>query len=145
MTRGDKCSDELTKRRFPRFAVLWWLDRYFGLTEKRTNLKQEILAGLTTFLTMAYIIFVQPAVLSQDFTGKPTGLDWGDYSESIPSFLIMVGIPLSYSIADGLALGFITYPIIKLLTGRGRQVSWLMYVMAILLLAYFIFFRAQLA
>lgn len=36
-----------------------------------------MLAGLTTFLTMAYIIFVQPAVLSADFAGQPTGMDFG--------------------------------------------------------------------
>jgi len=40
------------------------LDKYFGLREKQTNLKTEIIAGVTTFLTMAYIIFVNPAILS---------------------------------------------------------------------------------
>ena len=39
--------------------------------------KTEIVAGVTTFVTMAYIIFVQPAVLSTDFAGQPTGLDFG--------------------------------------------------------------------
>jgi adenine/guanine/hypoxanthine permease len=48
-------------------------------------------------------------------------IDWKDYTESIPAFLIIIGIPLSYSIADGLALGFITYPILKALSGRGRE------------------------
>jgi AGZA family xanthine/uracil permease-like MFS transporter len=38
-------------------------------------LRTEVIAGVTTFLTMSYIIFVQPAVLSTDFAGKPTGLD----------------------------------------------------------------------
>ena len=36
-------------------------------------LRTEVIAGVTTFLTMSYIIFVQPAVLSTDFAGKPTG------------------------------------------------------------------------
>ena len=40
------------------------LDRFFRLREHGTNVWTETLAGLTTFLTMAYIIFVQPAVLS---------------------------------------------------------------------------------
>lgn len=40
------------------------LTRFFALTENRTTVRTEVLAGLTTFLTMAYIIFVQPAVLS---------------------------------------------------------------------------------
>jgi hypothetical protein len=43
------------------------------------------------------------------------------------------------TIADGLALGFISYPIIKLLSGKGRTISWLMYVLALILVLYFIF------
>ena len=39
------------------------LDRVFKLTENRTNIRIEIAAGATTFLTMAYIIFVNPAIL----------------------------------------------------------------------------------
>ena len=68
-------------------------------------------------------------------------IDWPDYSESVPAFLTIVGIPLSYSIADGLALGFISYPVIKLLSGRGREVSWLMILLAVMLMLYFVFIR----
>jgi xanthine/uracil/vitamin C permease (AzgA family) len=63
-------------------------------------------------------------------------IDWKDYTESIPAFLIIIGIPLSYSIADGLSLGFISYPIIKALSGHGREVSWLTYLLALVLLLY---------
>ena len=70
-------------------------------------------------------------------------IDWKDYSESIPAFLTLIGIPLSYSIADGLALGFISYPIIKLCSGRGREVGWLTYVLAAVLLVYFAFVRSR--
>jgi adenine/guanine/hypoxanthine permease len=45
------------------------LEHYFGFTRLRTNWRTEILAGLTTFITMAYIIFVNPAILSE--TGMP--------------------------------------------------------------------------
>jgi AGZA family xanthine/uracil permease-like MFS transporter len=71
-------------------------------------------------------------------------IDWDDPSEAVPVFLTVVGIPLAYSIADGLALGFVAYPIVKLLAGRGRQVGWLAYVMAALLVAYFLFVRNHL-
>ena len=67
-----------------------------------------------------------------------TKIDWDNYAESMPAFLIIVGIPLTFSIADGLALGFIAYPIVKLLAGQGRDVKWLMYVMAVVLVAYFV-------
>jgi AGZA family xanthine/uracil permease-like MFS transporter len=56
---------------------------------------------------------------------------------------MIIGIPLSYSIADGLALGFISYPVIKLLSGKGRQVGWVMYLICVMLLIYFIVFRAR--
>src|SRR5207244_4711891 len=52
-------------------------------------------------------------------------LAWKDYTESIQAFMIIIGIPLSYSIADGLALGFISYAIIKAFSGRSREISWL--------------------
>ena len=70
-------------------------------------------------------------------------IDWNDYSECIPAFLTLIGIPLTFSIADGLALGFISYPIIKLLSGKGKEVKWLMYVLAVILIIYFIFVRAR--
>jgi AGZA family xanthine/uracil permease-like MFS transporter len=69
---------------------------------------------------------------------------WDDPSEAIPVFLTVVGIPLSYSIADGLALGFVSYPAVKLLGGRGRDVGWLTYVMGALLVAYLLFVRSRL-
>ena len=72
-----------------------------------------------------------------------TKIDWSDYTEVMPAFLIIIGIPLTYSIADGLALGFIAYPIIKLIAGQGREVKWLMYLMALVLVAYFLFVRVQ--
>jgi len=53
------------------------LDRFFQLEERGTNSRREILAGTTTFLTMAYIIVVQPAVLSGEMFGTETGLDFG--------------------------------------------------------------------
>lgn len=74
-----------------------------------------------------------------------TKIDWNNYAESLPAFLIIAGIPLSFSIADGLALGFIAYPFVKLLSGQGRDVKWLMYVMAVVLVAYFVMVRVQVA
>ena len=74
-----------------------------------------------------------------------TKIDWSDYTESMPSFLIIIGIPLTLSIADGLALGFIAYPIIKIIAGRGREVKGLMYVISLILICYFLFVRMQVA
>ena len=54
------------------------IERIFKLTENGTSVRVEVLAGVTTFLTMAYIIVVQPAVLSGKMFGMDTGLDFGD-------------------------------------------------------------------
>src|SRR5437868_7522331 len=53
------------------------IEQLFKLSEHKTTVRTEVLAGLTTFLTMAYIIFVQPAVLSGKMFGTDTGLDFG--------------------------------------------------------------------
>lgn len=53
------------------------LQRYFRLQEQGTTVRTEFFAGVTTFLTMAYIIFVQPAVLSGAMFGMNTGMDFG--------------------------------------------------------------------
>lgn len=47
------------------------MDRFFKFSERGTNVRTEILAGLTTFMTMAYIIFVNPAILGTEGTGLP--------------------------------------------------------------------------
>ena len=72
-----------------------------------------------------------------------TKLHWSNYAEAMPAFLIIVGIRLSFSIADGLALGFIAYPLVKLGAGQGRDVKPLMYLIAAMLVAYFVFVRVQ--
>jgi len=71
-----------------------------------------------------------------------TKIDWSNPAESIPSFLILLGIPLSFSIADGLAIGFIAYPIIKLIAGQRKDIKPLMVLMAVVMVAYFVFVKA---
>jgi AGZA family xanthine/uracil permease-like MFS transporter len=66
-------------------------------------------------------------------------IEWGDLTEAFPAFLVMVGIPFAWSIADGIAFGFISYPAIKLLSGRGRDVSMLVYILGAVFLARYLF------
>jgi AGZA family xanthine/uracil permease-like MFS transporter len=68
-------------------------------------------------------------------------IDWKDYSEAIPAFLMILGIPLSYSIHDGLAMGFIAYPIIKLLSGRAKEINWLIALVAILFILRYVLIK----
>ncbi|KPJ88892.1 MAG: hypothetical protein AMS18_13020 [Gemmatimonas sp. SG8_17] len=67
-----------------------------------------------------------------------TKIAWSDSSEAVPAFLTLLGIPLTNSVADGLALGLVAYPVIKALSGRRHQVSWTMWALAALLLGYFV-------
>lgn len=69
-------------------------------------------------------------------------IDWKDFSESLPAFLIIVGIPFTNSIADGMMLGFIIYPVLKLLCGKGRDTGFLSYFLSALMLLYLILVKA---
>lgn len=66
-------------------------------------------------------------------------IDWDNLTDAIPAFLTVVGIPFTFSIADGIAIGFISYPIIKFFAGRGGEVNWLVYLLAGLFLLRYIF------
>ena len=59
--------------------------------------------------------------------GNVSRIKWDDFSEAIPSFLTIILMPLTYSIAIGLAVGFASYPLIKLLSGRGKEAHWFTY------------------
>ncbi|MEW5806965.1 MAG: NCS2 family permease [Acidobacteriota bacterium] len=63
-----------------------------------------------------------------------TKIAWDDLTESFPAFLTMIGMPLTYSIADGLAFGFISYPLLKALSGKFHEISWLVYLLGLLFL-----------
>jgi AGZA family xanthine/uracil permease-like MFS transporter len=65
-------------------------------------------------------------------------LPWEDPTEYLPAFLTLVGIPLTFSIASGIAFGFISYAVGKLATGRGRECPALTYVFAALFVVQFL-------
>jgi len=70
----------------------------------------------------------------------PAGeIKWSDPLQAIPAFLTMTAIPLTFSIANGLAFGFVSSTILKLAAGKGRSVHWLVYVLAALCVARFIY------
>jgi len=72
-------------------------------------------------------------------------IDWDDATEGLPAFLTVVGIPFTYSIADGVALGLIAYPILKIAAGRGREAGVASRALALVLVAYFLFVRSSIA
>jgi AGZA family xanthine/uracil permease-like MFS transporter len=66
---------------------------------------------------------------------------WDDPTEAIPAFLTIVLMPLSVSITDGIAFGFISFALLKLTAGRARGVHWLVFVFAVLFLLRYAFLR----
>ena len=71
--------------------------------------------------------------------GAVAEVDWNDPTLAVPAFLVLVTIPLTYSIANGLAFGITAYALLQLLTGRARPKDWLMYVLAALFILRFVY------
>src|SRR4051812_35240405 len=96
------------------------LERYFEFERYRTDWRTEILAGFTTFITMAYIVFVNPAVLSQ--TGMPFAgvLTATCLSAAVGSFLMGAFARYPIALAPGMGLNaYFTYSVVK-----GLGVAW---------------------
>jgi AGZA family xanthine/uracil permease-like MFS transporter len=64
-------------------------------------------------------------------------INFEDYTESIPAFLAVIMMPLAYSIAEGIVFGMLSYVILKLLTGRTKEISVVMYILAVLFIIKF--------
>jgi AGZA family xanthine/uracil permease-like MFS transporter len=71
--------------------------------------------------------------------GALAEIDWADPGVAIPAFLTVIMIPLTYSIANGLAFGITAYAILRLVRGQARLGDWLVYVLAALCIARFIY------
>lgn len=65
-------------------------------------------------------------------------VEWEDYTESIPAFLTLIMMPLTFSITEGISFGVISYVLLKLLSGKGKKVHWLVYLFAVLFVARYI-------
>jgi len=85
--------------------------------------------GETTFYPItAPVLIIVGCLMARNLVH----INWRQWDEALPSYLIVVGMPLTFSIADGMALGFISYPLIKLFCGKAREVHWCIYLIAIL-------------
>ncbi|MFP5268232.1 MAG: NCS2 family permease [Acidobacteriota bacterium] len=96
------------------------LEAYFRFAEHQTNWRAEILAGFTTFITMAYIIFVNPAILSQ--TGMPLAAVTASTCLCAACGSILMGLLANYplALAPGMGLNvYFTYTVVK-----GMGVAW---------------------
>ena len=114
--------------------------------------------GLTTMVTG--ILFLLSMFLAPIFTTIPPfatapalivvgflifggvrelNLEEGDMTETLPAYLTILGMPMFYSISDGIAIGVISYVALHLVTGKAKKVAPLMYVLAVLFILNYIF------
>jgi AGZA family xanthine/uracil permease-like MFS transporter len=114
----------------------------------RTGLT-SVVVGLLFLLTLFFAPLVQaiPAAATAPalvlvgglMMGALAEVKWQDPGEGIPAFLTAIMIPLSYSIANGLAFGIVSHAVLKLVRGQAQARDWLVYVLAALCVARFIY------
>ncbi|PTX49341.1 AGZA family xanthine/uracil permease-like MFS transporter [Melghirimyces profundicolus] len=66
-------------------------------------------------------------------------IEWKDLTEAVPAFLTVLMMPLAFSIATGIAIGFILYPVTKLFGGKAREVHPILYILALIFISRFLF------
>ena len=106
----------------------------------RTGLANVVTGGLfavalflTPVATMVPSQAATPALLAVGFlilANSVKEIDWADHTIAIPAFVTMVMMPFTYSITNGIGMGFITFAVLRLAAGRGREVPAAMYVVA---------------
>ncbi len=97
-----------------------------------------LLSAIPPFATAPVLLIV--GVL---MAGSITEINWEDPAESIPSFLTILFIPLSFSIAEGLAVGFISYPILKAVQGKAHETDVTVWILAAVFLLRFVFLALE--
>ncbi|HKX30909.1 MAG TPA: NCS2 family permease [Blastocatellia bacterium] len=134
-------------------TVVTYIESSTGVSEGgRTGLTATVVAVL--FLLAAFFapivgaippIATAPAliIVGALMINAVTEIRWDDVTEAIPAFLTLLAMPLTFSIANGLALGFIFYPLLKVLTGRWREASPLVYLLAGLFVMRFIYLGSE--
>ncbi|MFE5626094.1 NCS2 family permease [Streptomyces virginiae] len=113
-----------------------------GLANVVTGALFAVALFLTPLATMVPSQAATPALVAVGFlilAGSVKDIDWSDFTIAVPAFLAMVMMPFTYSITNGIGIGFITFSVLRLATGRGREVPTAMYVVS----AVFVFYYAM--
>ncbi|MDJ0706010.1 MAG: NCS2 family permease [Leptolyngbyaceae cyanobacterium MO_188.B28] len=93
-----------------------------------------ILSAIPAYATAPTLVIVGVLMMS-----NVAAIRWGDLGEAIPAFLTIFMIPLTFSIAEGLAIGFITYPLVKACQGKAHEVPIPTWILAGVFVARFVF------
>ncbi|GHC60120.1 NCS2 family permease [Streptomyces flavofungini] len=96
---------------------------------------------LTPLATMVPSQAATPALLAVGFlilSGSIGAIDWADYTIAIPAFVTMLMMPFTYSITNGIGMGFIAFTVLRLAAGRGREVPVAMYAVSAVFAFYYL-------
>ncbi|SDS67634.1 putative MFS transporter, AGZA family, xanthine/uracil permease [Paenibacillaceae bacterium GAS479] len=113
-----------------------------------TAVTVSVLLGLTLFFSpIVAVLAAVPAITAPSLIivgflmiSVVSKIDWSDFEVVFPAFLIIVLMPLTYSIATGIGVGFIAYPILKAVKGKWREVHPIFYLFAVLFFVQLVFF-----
>ncbi|MGB7291219.1 MAG: NCS2 family permease [Thermodesulfobacteriota bacterium] len=94
----------------------------------------KIQDGVTLYPVIAPALIIVGGLMFKNIVN----VDWDDVTESIPAFLTLIMMPLAFSITEGISIGVISYSLLKLFTGKRKEVHWLIYLFAILFIARYI-------
>ncbi|MEV5601545.1 NCS2 family permease [Streptomyces sp. NPDC052299] len=111
-----------------------------GLASIVTGLLFTVALFLTPLATMVPSQAATPALLAVGFliiAGSVRDIDWNDFTLAIPAFLAMVMMPFTYSITNGIGIGFIAFTVLRLASGRGREVPAAMYAVSAVFVFYY--------
>jgi AGZA family xanthine/uracil permease-like MFS transporter len=97
----------------------------------------ELAGGERAYPVVAPALIVVGSLMLRNVRRIP----WEDTTEAVPAFLTMVIMPFAFSITEGIAFGFISFALLKLVAGRGREVHWIVYLFAVLFVLRYIFLR----
>lgn len=96
---------------------------------------------LTPVATMVPSQAATPALVAVGFlilAGSIREIDWSDYTIAVPAFVTMLMMPFTYSITNGIGMGFITFVVLRLAAGRGREVPVAMYAVSAVFAFYYL-------
>ncbi|MDX8291496.1 NCS2 family permease [Metabacillus indicus] len=112
-----------------------------------TTLTVAVLFGLTAFFSplvgavsgIAAITAPALIIVGSLMMGNIAKINWNELDEAFPAFLVIIAMPLTSSIATGIALGFISYPLMKIAKGKWRDVHLFVYIFAVLFFIQLVF------
>ncbi len=97
----------------------------------------HVVGGITLYPVIAPALIIIGAMMFKNIAN----IDWEDYTESVPAFLTLLMMPLAFSITEGISFGVISYVLLKVVSGKGRKIHWLLYLIAILFIARYIWLK----